>query len=263
MNKIIKKMLALPVLALILTITVLPAFAIKLPDAPELVYVADYANVLSQTTIDHIVEKNDYLNAQCGAQIVIMTTAGLGGEDIEAYANSVFNGWGIGDSEKNNGVLLLMSIGDEDYWCLQGKGLEKTLSSGVIGVMLDNYLEPYFAKADYDGGASVMFDALYEKVASIYGVGEQTGGASGGTSASGSSGASQESDYSEWYDDAQYYGGRAWSVFNGLGGIVKLIIGIIVIAVVYNLMRSIFRGLFGRGTGDAASWCLFCPCSPC
>ena len=93
--------------------TAVTAFAVVEPT--EQFYVADYANVLQQDTKDDIVEKNAVLYEQTGAQIVVVTVDFLDGMAIEDYALELFNEWGIGSAEKNNGVLLLPAIGEEHY----------------------------------------------------------------------------------------------------------------------------------------------------
>lgn len=152
----------------------LPAYgAIDIPESSELFYVADFANVLSQDTENLIIDRNDALYQATGAQIVVATVDFLDGAEIEDYAYRMFNEWQIGDAEKNNGVLLLLVIGEENYWAVQGKGLEKTLSSGTLDEILQTYLEPDFAEADYDEGARKTFLALADALEGIYGV--QTG----------------------------------------------------------------------------------------
>ncbi len=147
-------------------------YAVKVPKATDVFYVADFADVINSDTEDYIVSNNDYLYEKCGAQIVIVTINGLGGENIEQYANAVFNEWGIGSSEKNNGVLFLMSIGDEDYWAVQGKGLENQLSSGSLGIILDDYVESYYADGNYSEAAKAFFYAVNNKLLNLYGFSE-------------------------------------------------------------------------------------------
>lgn len=81
---------------------------------------------------------------------------------MEEYATELFNSWGIGSAEKNNGVLILLSIGDDDYWVVQGKGLETTLKTGKIAEFLDEYLEPDFAAKNYGEGAAKLYRVLVE-----------------------------------------------------------------------------------------------------
>ena len=146
-------------------------------------YVTDEADVINADTEEYIVQKNAELEQLCGSQIVVVAVDFLDGMDIEDYAFKIFHDWNIGDEDKNNGVLLLLAIGEENYWCMQGKGLENQLTSGTIDDILWEYLEPDFASGDYDSGVRSVFDALYSEVCGIYGVGtpgsSQTGGYAG------------------------------------------------------------------------------------
>lgn len=145
-----------------------PVFAVPIPKRTEAFYVNDYADVISNETEEYIIEKNDVLYARTGAQIVIVTVSGLGGVNIEKYALSIFNEWAIGLSDKNNGVLFLMSIADDDYWALQGKGLETSLSSGILANDLDEYVEKHFITGDYDSAALGFFNSVYDRLADLY-----------------------------------------------------------------------------------------------
>lgn len=142
-------------------------------------YVTDEADVIAPDTEEYIVQKNAELEQLCGGQIVVVAVDFLDGLDIEDYAYKIFADWNIGDDDKNNGVLLLLAIGEENYWCMQGKGLENQLTSGTIDDILWDYLEPDFAVGDYDSGVRSVFDALYSEVCNIYGVGTSGSGQTG------------------------------------------------------------------------------------
>lgn len=142
-------------------------------------YVADYADVITADTEQYIIEKNADLEQLCGGQIVVAAVDFLDGMDIEDYAYKLFSDWEIGDADKKNGVLLLLSIGEENYWCMQGRGLENKLTSGDIDDILWDYLEEDFAAGDYDAGVRSVFDALYDRIADIYGMSGQGTGSSG------------------------------------------------------------------------------------
>ena len=147
---------------------------IRIPSATEQFYVNDYANVLSQETRDDIVLKNDNLYASTGAQIVVATIDFLDGYEIEDYAKAMFDAWGIGDKNKNNGILILLVIGEENYWVMQGKGLEDTLSSGVIKSILDQDMEDAFAQGDYDTAVVQTVNSFLDVLQGNYGVIEPT-----------------------------------------------------------------------------------------
>lgn len=157
--------------------TVKPA---TVPKPSDGFYSGDFAGVISSETEQHICSYAYALEQLTGSQIVIVTVSGLDGIAIDRYASDIFNSWGIGSSKENNGVLLLMAVSEEQYWIIQGSGLEEYLSSVVLKSMLNEFLEPYFANRDYDGGAKNIFDALYSKLCSYYSVVPQTDSSSGG-----------------------------------------------------------------------------------
>ena len=163
------KRLSAVLLALLLT----AASALAAPQVvqpTEDFYVNDSANVLSDAVEGLIVLNNDALYAACGAQIVFVTVPTTGTASIEEYAYTLFNSWGIGSSDKNNGILLLMAIDDDDYWLVQGKGIQDYITSGDLDDMLFDDLEPDFAAKDYSAGAEKLFTALFDAVVRVYGL---------------------------------------------------------------------------------------------
>jgi len=140
------------------------------PAASPGFYVYDEAGVLDAELEEYIIAQNDALFALTGAQVVVACVDTTGYQDTGKYAESLFNSWGIGSAEKNNGVLLLLTISEQDYWCMQGKGLEDTLSSGTIKLMLNQYLEPDFAAAQYGDGVKKIFDAIIGHLETVYSV---------------------------------------------------------------------------------------------
>ncbi len=155
---------------LVITVCVLPAIAQGTPDVvepTEQFYVADYADVIDEATEQLIVEKAAKLCEENGAQVVVVTVDFIGESTIEEYARTLFNKWGIGDKDKNNGVLLLMVIGEENYWCVQGSGLEEKLTTSAIKNILDLCLKPDFAKQDYSRGAYLFHNAVCVRLRQI------------------------------------------------------------------------------------------------
>lgn len=59
----------------------------------------------------------------------------LNGQDIETKANDLFRELGLGDSEKNNGLLLLIALNDRKFRLEVGYGLEGTIPDGISAIM--------------------------------------------------------------------------------------------------------------------------------
>ena len=142
----------------------------KIPEPDDVFYVYDEAGIIDDELKSYIVSKNVSLCEQCGGQIVVAAVKTTGSKSIEKYAYELFNDWGIGDSEKDNGMLLLISVEEDDYWALQGEGLEKLIQSGTLKLMLNDHLEPFFAKKQYGEGIRMFFNALIDRYEQIYSI---------------------------------------------------------------------------------------------
>ena len=154
-------------LALALCLAV-PALAISIPQRPENQYVLDEAGVLSEETEQEIIDTNNALFEETGAQVVVVAVDFLGGEDIEDYAYTLFNSWGIGSVERNNGLLLLLAIGEDNYYAMSGYGLEDYFDGAKLKGMLNDYLEEDFAARDYDAGVEKFFSQAVSQVKTYY-----------------------------------------------------------------------------------------------
>lgn len=175
-------------------------------------WVEDYADVLTPSTEKYIQEYSQKLADDHSACIVVVTMDYVTGE-IDDYALSLFNQWKIGDGTFNNGVLLLLSIGDDDYYMMIGRGLEDSFPIYDIQELLDDYLEPYFADKNYDTGVRTVFQQTYEYMENnIY----YQGGGGGNTD--------------PYYDNSSF--------FSGLLVIVCMIVCFIIII---SVLRSVHR----------------------
>lgn len=123
--------------------------------------VADMAGVLKGETVERIVERNQTLTDATGAVVAVVTVDFLNGRDIDDYATDLFNDWGIGDAQEDNGVLILLAVGEDNYTILQGEGLQSALPTSTLGEYAGQYLEEDFNAGDYDAGVNKLFDALY------------------------------------------------------------------------------------------------------
>lgn len=86
------------------------------------------------------------------ADVFVVTLATIGSNDPKHFATGLFNYWGIGDAETNNGVLLLFV---EDQHALEfetGYGAEETLTDAKCERIFRNTIVPFFKAGDYEGG---------------------------------------------------------------------------------------------------------------
>ncbi|MEK3793697.1 TPM domain-containing protein [Paenibacillus sp. FSL R7-0204] len=157
------------ILMIVLLLPLAPGRAeAAVPKHSESFYVNDFAGVIDEKTENYMVNYGVKLHQKTGAQVVLVTVDSTNGVSMEKYATSLFNSWGVGSADKNNGLLLLLSIKDDDYWAVPGKGLENELNSGVISKILSASLEPDFAAKKYSAGAHKTYGSFIQKLGGSY-----------------------------------------------------------------------------------------------
>lgn len=76
-------------------------------------------------------------------QLAVVTVETLSPyESIEPYATKLFNTWGIGQKDKNNGVLLLITVKERKVRIEVGLGLEKALPNDKCKEILQTEVTP-------------------------------------------------------------------------------------------------------------------------
>lgn len=156
-----KSLFSIFIAFVILLICTVSAFA--LVEKTEDFYVADYAQVLSEETKNKIISQNELLYEQTGGQIVVVTVRYLEeGYYADEYAVKLFNDWGVGDAEKNNGILLLLVTEEGKGWLTQGSGIKDDLTNDKIDDMMEDYFWKKFDSGDFDGAVDKLFSKLID-----------------------------------------------------------------------------------------------------
>lgn len=114
--------------------------------------VNDNAQILSEDVIKSLGETLKDHEERTTNQIVILTIPSLEGENIEDYANKVFNEWKIGQKDEDNGVLIVVVPGERRMRIEVGYGLEGTLTDLLAGRIIRNIMTPSFREGDFNGG---------------------------------------------------------------------------------------------------------------
>ena len=253
-QKLSKNIAALCItLAAVITVCLIapPALA-AVPERPENRYVLDSAGVLSKATEREIIEENQELFEEYGAEIVVAAVDFLGGKNIADYTYEMFKAWGVGSAERNNGILLVLAIGEDDYYVQAGYGIDDYFDGALLGMYLDEYLEDYFASGDYDQGVLCFFDAIKDEIEDYYEHGNgqddpMPGGYDG-----------DYNDYDDYEDDHMRWPSLSVNRFvSKIKTIVFAFLRVILVVVVILLLFRLFRGRgsggggFGGGSGGS------------
>lgn len=162
-------MAALLVFVLALSGNVLAVYG-EIPEATEEFYVNDYAGVFSDDWKDKLCEAGKELKDETTAQLVVLTVDTTDGEDISDYAVETGRKWGIGAKDKDNGVLVVLSVSDRKVWVAVGYGLEGKLPDSKTGRLLDEYAVPSYKEDKFEKGTVELYYALLNEIRDEYGL---------------------------------------------------------------------------------------------
>lgn len=138
----------------------------------ENTYIHDFANVLSASIKEQLNHYSAQLDQGTGAEIMIVTIDSLDGQEPKMYATKMIRSWGIGDEQKNNGVLILATFGqgegNNDVVIAVGQGLEGPLPDGKLGRILDEAFYPSASTGDIDQAFQSTYAEIFRTVAKEY-----------------------------------------------------------------------------------------------
>jgi uncharacterized protein len=116
--------------------------------------VVDLAEIIPRETEARIVERSAALEKETTDQLVILTVVGLQGRDIAEFSTDLANRWGVGQADKDNGVLLVVAPTERKVRIAVGYGLEGLLTDEHAATIISEML-PLFASNRHSDAISV------------------------------------------------------------------------------------------------------------
>jgi uncharacterized protein len=114
--------------------------------------VVDNANILSGESMKSLSDSLKTHELRTTNQVVVLTIPTLQGENIEDYANKVFDEWELGQKDKDNGILIVVAPNERRMRIEVGYGLEGVMTDLMASRIIQNVMTPKFREEDYDGG---------------------------------------------------------------------------------------------------------------
>lgn len=123
--------------------------------------VVDNAGLLSAEDKNTLEQALDGLREKHSFDIVVVTTNTLQGKTPMAYADDFFDYEGYGTGANRDGILLLISMEDRDWWIsTSGYGITAFTDAGM-DYMEEEFL-PYLSDGDYAGAFQSFADLCDE-----------------------------------------------------------------------------------------------------
>ena len=111
-------------------------------------HVNDFGDVMSQ-------EAETVLEAELKdfkPEIAVLTINNMNGLSIEDFSMKVVEQWKVGDADKDDGVIFILSLEDRDVRIEVGYGSEAKINDAKAGRILDENVIPHFKNGDWEGG---------------------------------------------------------------------------------------------------------------
>lgn len=130
--------------------------------------VVDEAGILSEPTEGQIALLIKAHEDSTSNQLAVLTISSLEGEVLEDYSLRVARTWGLGQADKNNGVLLLVAVAERKIRIEVGYGLEGDLPDITAKRIIDGDMTPYFRQGDFDNGILLGVRGTLEAIEGTY-----------------------------------------------------------------------------------------------
>ncbi len=160
-----------------------------LPKLKQPVYTQDNASLLSASEVDEINELGNRLEQGTTAEILLMTMSSIGQENRADYALRAGREYGVGQADKDNGIVILLNLDNGNEFRNRGVevqvgyGLEGVLNDAKVGALIDQYAMPDLQRAVtadpngdsaeskelYGQAMTKLYKAIWQEVADSYG----------------------------------------------------------------------------------------------
>ena len=94
-----------------------------------------------------------------GTQVVVVTVPSLGGREVADYGRALGTAWGVGQRDKNNGLVVLLSAQEHKVTIQPGSGLKSTITPAVTSRVI-NEMTPSFKQGNYFAGLRTGLNTL-------------------------------------------------------------------------------------------------------
>lgn len=140
------------------------AFAQDIPQKPNPPrFVNDLVGgLLSQGEINQLEQKLKAYYDSTSTQVAIVIVKSVQPYDISEYAIKLGREWGIGQKDKNNGVVFLWAPGDRKIFIATGYGAEGGLTDAYSKRIIETVVKPNFKQLRYYQGLDEATNSIFK-----------------------------------------------------------------------------------------------------
>ena len=126
-------------------------------------FVTDQADIISPEYEQQITSLAKQIEQETTVEIAVVTVQSLEGLSKEDYSMQLFEKYGIGKKDVDNGLLVLVSMDEREYRVEVGYGLEGLIPDASKVTLGTRILEPNFKEGEFGKG-------IYEMLIAVQGI---------------------------------------------------------------------------------------------
>jgi uncharacterized protein len=130
--------------------------------------VNDFAKQLNPTEVDQLEQKLRSYNDSTSSQIVIVVVPTTGDYPIADYAFKLGREWGVGQKDKDNGIVILWASTDRKIYISVGYGMEGVVPDAIAKRIITQVITPDFKNGMFYRGLDRGVDAIFKYATGEY-----------------------------------------------------------------------------------------------
>lgn len=122
--------------------------------------VVDEAGLFDRAAKQQLTAQLEQFERDSSIQLVVVTLPDLQGYPIEDFGYQLGRHWGVGQKDKNNGVLLIVAQRERAVRIEVGYGLEGTLTDALSSNIINAVIVPQFKRGAFADGLAAGAQAI-------------------------------------------------------------------------------------------------------
>jgi len=137
------------------------------PSDPPL-FINDFANILTQEEKASLEQTFYNYFDSTSTQIVVVTLNSLNGNEIQPIATEIHHKWGVGDKDKDNGIVIVIAPNDRKIFISTGYGIQEKLPDLLTNRIIKEVFAPNFKNQNYYQGIYDGFQTISSILSGTY-----------------------------------------------------------------------------------------------
>jgi uncharacterized protein len=123
-------------------------------------FVTDQGNLLSAADAKKLEGGLRSYAEKTGTQVVVVTVPTLGSRSVADYGRELGTAWGVGQRDKDNGVVVLIGAKEHKVTIQPGSGVASSITPAVVSRVINQQMTPSFKQGNYFAGLRAGLNTL-------------------------------------------------------------------------------------------------------